>query len=140
MRWIAGVADYLLDTNVVIALLAERSRKLQSRLAVVPVERLRLSTIVIAELRFGASKSRNVERAHAALDILAAEISLLDFDAGAARAYGEIRAALESTGATIGPMDLLIAAQAVAHGLTLVSDNQREFKRVPRLRTVNWIR
>jgi tRNA(fMet)-specific endonuclease VapC len=133
-------ADYLLDTNILIAILRGEPRALLNRISGLATHRLHLSSIVSAELRAGAEKS---ERRTATLSTLAdmtADMSLIAFDDGDAIVYGRIRAALERKGESIGPMDLLIAAQAVARGLVLVTDNLREFRRVPGLKCENWMR
>ena len=131
---------YLLDTCMVIAALKGEPRALLNRLAALAPSRLFLSSLVHAELRFGAEKSQRSAQALASLDVLVRGFAPLPFDAGAAVAYGQIRAALERKGKVIGPMDMLIAAQAVSAGLVLVSDNLREFRRVPGLQCENWMR
>jgi tRNA(fMet)-specific endonuclease VapC len=131
---------YLLDSNVVIAALAGAPRALLSRLAQVAPARLHLSALVLAELLTGAEKSAHPARTRAALSELTASMAALPFDADAADAYGRIRAALERKGRPIGPMDMLIAAQALSRGLTLVTANLREFRRVPGLACENWLR
>lgn len=131
---------YLLDSNVLIAAIKGTHRPLLNRLASLASSRLFLSSLVEAELLYGAERSRHGAQARAALDIVTAGMEPLPFDADDARAYGRIRAALERKGASIGPMDLLIAAQAVARDLVLVTDNLREFRRVPGLGCENWLR
>lgn len=133
-------AEYLLDTNIISAIMRGEPRALLNRMTGMAVNRLHLSSIVLAELRSGAERSPI--RAELLADI--AEISngmpALPFDDEAAVAYGRIRTALEPKGGLIGAMDMLIAAQAVAYGLVLVTDNVREFKRVPGLSVENWVR
>ncbi len=131
---------YLLDSDVVIAALVGGSRRLLSRLAQVAPARLHLSALVLAELLSGADKSADPTRARAALSELTASMIALPFDAGAADAYGRIRAALERKGRPLGPMDMLIAAQAFSRGLIMVTANLREFRRVPGLACENWMR
>jgi tRNA(fMet)-specific endonuclease VapC len=97
------------------------------------------SIIVAAELRFGAAKSgrrRLVNR----VEELLRTLEVLAFDAPSDMAYGKVRAQLEQAGRTIGPNDMLIAAHALSLGLTLVTDNQREFSRVQGLTVENWLR
>jgi tRNA(fMet)-specific endonuclease VapC len=103
-------------------------------------EELATSSVVAAELRYGAEKSRQPARNHARLDLLLAEITVLDFDLPSASAYGSLRAQLEAGGHPIGAHDMLIAAQAIAAGLVLVTDNVREFTRVLGLVVENWRR
>lgn len=133
-------ASYLLDSNIVIAAIKGEPPRLLNRLAGMATNRLCLSSLVEAELLYGAEKSRHGTQARAALDSVTAGMEPLPFDAGDARAYGRLRAALERKGASIGPMNLLIAAQAVVRDLVLVTDNLREFRRVPGLRCENWLR
>ena len=133
-------ASYLLDSNVIIAALKGEPRALLNRLAQLAPERLHISAIVLAELTTGAEKSAQPARARAALAELSAVMAPLPFDADAADAYGRIRCSLERKGRSIGPMDLLIAAQALSRDLVLVTDNVREFKRVPGLSCENWMR
>ena len=136
-----AVADiYLLDACVVIAAMKAEPRALFNRLALLAPERLHVSAIALCELLTGAGKSHDAARQKAGVAELAAAMTPLPFDAGDALAYARIRTALERKGVTIGPTDLLLAAQAVARGLVLVSDNVREFRRVPGLRCENWLR
>lgn len=133
-------ASWLLDSNIVIAAIKGTHRPLLNRLAGLAPTRLLLSSLVEAELLYGAEKSRHATQARTALDIVTAGMAPLAFDPSAASAYARIRTALERKGASIAPMDMLIAAQAVAHDLVLVTDNLREFRRVPGLRCENWLR
>ncbi len=133
-------AFFLLDTNIVIAALKGEPRALLNRLTVLAPSRLYLSTIVLGELLTGAAKSQDPASRHAAIQTLTRGMQPLPFDAAAAQAYGTIRTLLERKGQAIGPMDLLIAAQAVSAGLVLITDNLREFKRVPGLHCENWLR
>lgn len=129
---------YLLDTNVCIDYLTGRHPTVGARLRSESPDDVCTSSIVAAELRYGADRSRRPAENHAALDRLFAGLSTLDFDSEAARVYGRVRAALEASGGPIGPNDMLIAAHAVARGLTLVTDNERELSRVADLVVVNW--
>lgn len=133
-------AAYLLDTNILSAALRGEPRALLNRLAGITPSRLRLSSIVLAELTFGAELGTRKAATLAALADLTMGMAAVPFDNDCTAAYGRIRAALERKVAVIGPMDMLIAAQAVSNGLVLVSDNLREFRRVPSLQCENWIR
>lgn len=133
-------ASYLLDTNILSAALRGEPKVLLSRLVGLAPSRLHLSSIVLAELAAGAELSKRKAATRAAVAEMTAGMAVLPFDADCATAYGRIRAALERKGALIGPMDMLIAAQAVSAGLVLVTDNLREFKRVPGLQCENWMR
>ena len=128
--------QYLLDTNACIALFNETSPTLSAQVRRhVPAE-IGLPAPVLYELYYGAYKSRRVERNVGLLDHIGFEI--VAFDAADARVAGEIRSRLEGIGRPIGPYDLLIAGQALARGLVLVTANTREFERVEGLRCENW--
>lgn len=133
-------ASYLLDTNTIVAAIKGEPRALLNRIANLAPSRLYLSALVYAELQYGAEKSWHGAKARVALDVIAQGFERLSFDTDDAVAYGHIRATMERKGQAIGPMDCLIAAQAIARSLVLVSDNLREFRRVPDLRCENWLR
>jgi tRNA(fMet)-specific endonuclease VapC len=127
---------FLLDTNAVIAVLNDPAGPVSQRLRrCLPVD-IGLSSIVMHELYFGAFKSQRLERNLAIVDGLRFEV--VPFDQDDARRAGEIRAALSPQGIPIGGYDVLIAGQASARGLTLVSRNLREFQRVEHLQVENW--
>jgi len=128
---------YLLDTDTCIYIINERPRRVLDRFAAHAVGDLGISTITASELAYGVAKSRSA-RNRAALEGFLLPLEVVHYDLNAALAYGDIRAALERTGATIGPLDTLIAAHAVSLGVVLVTNNQREFRRVPGLRCENW--
>jgi tRNA(fMet)-specific endonuclease VapC len=129
---------YALDTNVCVDYLNGTFPKVAARLLGSRVEDLSVSSVVVAELRYGAERSRRPRENHARLDVLLSELRCLPFDDEAARAFGEVRAHLEKRGHPIGPYDMQIAAHAIALDLTLVTDNVREFKRVRGLKIENW--
>jgi tRNA(fMet)-specific endonuclease VapC len=129
---------YLLDTNVCVDYLTGRFPHVQRRIQSLEPGDLCLSSIVVAELRYGADKSAKVRRNHKLLDVLTDEIPCRDFDIDAAAVYGKVRASLEKRGKPIGPNDMLIASHALSLGLVLVTDNVAEFKRVEGLKLQNW--
>lgn len=129
---------YLLDTNVCVDFLNRRYPSVTERIRISSPEDLCLSSVVVAELRYEADRSERRGENHERLDVLTAEIQCLDFDLAAARVYGSIRAALEAEGAPIGPYDMMIAAHALSQGLILVTDNEREFRRISELEVENW--
>jgi len=128
----------VLDTNVCVWLIRQRPPQILARLREASREGVAISAIALAELEFGAARSSQPERAWAALEHFTAPFEILPFGASATRAYGRLRSYLQKRGMPIGPMDMLIAAQAVSLGLTLVTNNLREFSRVPGLRTEDW--
>jgi tRNA(fMet)-specific endonuclease VapC len=129
---------YLLDTNVWVDYLNQRFPNVSARIVALGPRKLLLSSVVLAELRYGADKSGDPRRNHARIDILEADVARLDFDETAALAFGQLRVALEAQGTPIGAYDMLIAGQALSRDLILVTDNLREFSRVPGLQTENW--
>lgn len=131
---------YLLDTNVCIDYLNGRHPSVVARVQRAAPEDLRVSSVVVAELRYGADRSQRPKANHARLDALAGEIECLDFDLKAATCYGRVRAGLEAKGRPIGPNDMLIAAHALSRKLVLVTDNVAEFRRVKGLKVANWRR
>ena len=129
---------YMLDTNIVIHVIKRR-----------PVElvdtfnhhhgRLAISSITLAELLYGAEKSLHQAKNLKAIEDFTSRLQVISYDSAAAAHYGQIRALLEEKGTLIGPNNLHIAAHARSRGMTLVSNNLREFKRVPGLLQENWI-
>ena len=129
---------WLLDTNVCIAVIRRRPESALRRLRGKQVGQVGLSTITLAELEFGAAKSQQPARARAALREFLLPLEVVPFDEAAADAYGTVRAAMEKKGRPIGPLDTLIAAHALALGTVLVTNNTREFRRVPGLSVEDW--
>jgi tRNA(fMet)-specific endonuclease VapC len=132
------VISHVLDTNAVIALIGRRSDALVSRVFHSPQGTIGMPSVVAYELYFGAQKSARVQHNLETLRLLMADFPILDFDQNDAFVAGEIRAALAAKGTPIGPYDLLIAGQAKARGLTLVTNNVGEFNRVEKLRVEVW--
>ena len=130
---------FLLDTNIVSHLVRNPRGVAAKRIAEVGEPRICTSVIVAAELRYGAAK-KGSPRLSRQLDLVLGALDVLPLDTPADRTYGELRATLEKRGCLIGPNDLLIASQALAHGFTLVTDNTEEFARVEGLSLDNWIR
>jgi tRNA(fMet)-specific endonuclease VapC len=129
---------YLLDTNVCVDYLNGRFPSVTERFRSSAPQDLCISSVVVAELRYGADRSASRHRNHRRLDVLTAEIACVDFDLAAASTYGRVRAALEARGSPIGANDMLIAAHALALGVILVTDNLREFERVEGLEIESW--
>jgi tRNA(fMet)-specific endonuclease VapC len=129
---------YLLDTNTLIAALKGRP-EVRSRLESLPLSAMRLSAIVLGELEFGAEKSAHRERNRTRLATLVQRLELVGVDHDITRHYAKVRAMLERQGTPIGANDTWIAAQALAIKATLVTDNEREFSRVPGLPMENWL-
>jgi tRNA(fMet)-specific endonuclease VapC len=130
---------YMLDTNICIYAIKHRPPEVLDALRHHEAAGLGVSSITVAELEFGAAKSGSA-RNIAALQQFLEPLEIADFDRGAARVYGRLRAQLEAAGTPVGPLDTQIAAQALSLGVTLVSNNVREFERIPDLNLVNWVR
>ena len=130
-----------LDTNAVIDVLNNASSLVRLRIhRTIGMDRpIAISSIVLFELRYGAMKSARPERnVRRIADFLVGPIAVLPFEPGDAEEAGDIRAAVECAGTSIGPYDLLIAAQARRRGALLVTANTREFARVPGLDIEDW--
>lgn len=129
----------MLDTNICIALIARRPDRVVRRFASMEIGSVGISAITLAELQFGVAKSVHVERNREALDQFTLPLVIAPFDENAAKAYGHVRAFLERKGKPIGAADTMIAGHAIALGATLVTNNLREFSRVPGLAAENWL-
>ncbi len=130
---------YLLDTNIVSDLIRNPQGVVAARVADVGDDKICTSIIVAAELRYGALK-RGSARLSAQVEAVLAVLDIMPFEAPADVTYGQTRVRLEQVGTPIGGNDLLIAAQTLALGYTLVTDNLREFERVGGLTCENWLR
>ena len=131
---------YLLDTNICIYLIKKKPVSVVERIRTESINQIGVSSITLAELEHGVSKSAFPERNRIALVEFVTPFRILDFGQSAAHEYGRLRSRLEQAGQVIGPLDLLIAAHAVAENLTLVTNNEREFQRIPNLKIENWVR
>jgi tRNA(fMet)-specific endonuclease VapC len=129
---------YLLDTNIVIYVLKRRPKEVLD-IFNTNASRMAISSITLSELMYGAEKSLNTDKNLEAVEEFVSHLEVLPYDAKASQHYGQIKAALEKKGQIIGENDIHIAAHAISHGLILVSNNVREFKRVPNLALENWV-
>jgi tRNA(fMet)-specific endonuclease VapC len=130
---------WMLDTNICSYILRRRPLSVKARFDEVGADQLGLSSIVLAELYFGAARHPQGERIRAEIDDFAARLMILPWDESAADRYGELRAHLERQGTPIGNMDLMIAAHALSLGAVLISNNTRHFEKVPGLTLENWV-
>jgi tRNA(fMet)-specific endonuclease VapC len=133
------VIKYLLDTNMVVYVIKRRPGE------VIEVfnqnaSRMAISVITLSELLHGAEKSSQPEKNLRVVEDFCSRLEVLDYTAKAAQHYGLIRSGLEKVGQPIGVNDLHIAAHARSEGLVLVTNNEREFKKVPALLIENWIK
>ena len=129
---------YMLDTNICIYAIKHKPEKVFQKLQTVDPQDVYVSSVTYAELVHGVEKSAAVEKNRLALSMLLANIEILDFDVDAADCYGKIRADLEKKGTPIGPLDMMIAGHAMSMGYTVVTNNAKEFSRVPNLKIENW--
>jgi tRNA(fMet)-specific endonuclease VapC len=127
---------YLLDTNAIISLMSEANSKLSKRARQERANDIAIPAVVAHELFYGAFKSQRQGQNVSLIDAL--QFAVLEFDKEDARQAGAIRAFLASRGAPIGPYDVLIAGQAVARNMVLITRNMDEFGRVPGLRAEDW--
>ena len=129
---------YLLDTNICIYLIKKHPSEVLDRFIQHPPQDVAISTITLFELRYGIEKSQYRKRSEQALAKFLLPLNLIDLDSSSAIEAAAIRAQLEKKGMPIGPYDLLIAGLARSRGLTLVTNNTKEFERVVGLRLENW--
>lgn len=112
---------------------------MQKRFESFQIGDLYVSSVTEAELRYGAEKSANPDKNHSNLDRFFLTLPVLNYDRAASREYGKIRLDLEKKGTPIGPYDMLIASHAKSLNLVLVTNNSREFTRIPDLRVEDWV-
>jgi tRNA(fMet)-specific endonuclease VapC len=130
--------NYLIDTNICIYLMNHYPEKVIQKFKQVEVGDIGISTISVSELQYGVSKSVHREKNQKRLREFLAPLEICAYDTTAALAYGDIRQYLERNGRLIGPLDMLIAAHALGHGWTLITNNEDEFKRILKLKVENW--
>jgi tRNA(fMet)-specific endonuclease VapC len=132
-------ARFLLDTNIVSDLVRNPQGRAATKITALGEYAIATSIIVAAELRYGAIKKGSA-RLSRQLETILSALEVIAFEAPADATYGNVRASLEAAGAPIGGNDLLIAAQALALDMVLVTNNEREFRRVDGLRVENWLK
>jgi tRNA(fMet)-specific endonuclease VapC len=130
--------NYLLDTNICVLLIRQKSQQVLTKLTSYPITDIGISAITVAELQYGVQKSSRPAQNQQALDQFLLPLTIIPFDENDAVAYGQIRTDLEAQGLPIGALDTLIAAQAVQYNLILVTNNVREFARIPGLALEDW--
>ena len=128
----------LLDTNICIYIINARPPGVLAHFERYRLGDVGISSVVASELAYGVAKSRSV-RNRQALEMFLAPLEVLPFDEGAVWVYGDLRAELERDGRSIDALDTMIAAHALSLDATLVTNNVREFSRVPRLNLDNWV-
>lgn len=129
---------YMLDTNICIYIIKQKPQKVINRFRQAKVSEIGVSSITLSELEYGVIKSANPEQNKLALTQFVAPIEIPAYDDAAAQHYGRVRAYLERQGTPIGSLDLLIAAHALSLNAVLITNNEKEFKRVSKLKIENW--
>jgi tRNA(fMet)-specific endonuclease VapC len=130
---------YMLDTNICIYIIKRKTPDVIKRLKQRQISQVGISSITLSELEYGVAKSSKPEKNQFALAQFLAPMEILPYGDEAAQQYGRLRAFLEKQGTPIGSLDLLIAAHALSIGCILVTNNEKEFSRVPNLRIENWV-
>jgi tRNA(fMet)-specific endonuclease VapC len=130
---------YLIDTNICIYIMNKRPAEAIQKFKRFELGQIGISVITISELQYGVSKSKFRKKNEQRLEEFLRPLEILIYDEIAAGTYGSIRFQLEKDGWPIGPLDLLIAAQAISRKLILVTNNEKEFKRVKNLKVQNWV-
>ena len=131
--------NFLLDTNICIYIIKQKPPEVLQRFNTYQVGDIGISSITVAELEFGVQKSQFPAKNQQALTQFLLPLKIVDFDHSAAIIYGNIRAILEKQGTPIGSLDTLIAAHALSLQTTLITNNVKEFSRVPNLPLDNWV-
>lgn len=129
---------YLLDTNICIYIIKKKPQKVLEKFKQLSSGSIVISAVSVAELEYDVYKSQQIERNNKALQEFLLPLEIIPFDQKSTNIYGKIRARLEKQGKIIGGMDLLIASQALAFNLILVTNNINEFERLSELMIENW--
>jgi len=130
---------YLLDTNICIYIINKKPECVIKKFENLTPDEIKISTITVAELEYGVSKSKKHDQNRSALRNFLSTFEIITFDTKDAEIYGIIRSDLENRGEPIGPYDMQLAAQALARDLVLVSNNTNEFNRINKLKLENWV-
>lgn len=129
----------MMDTNICIAIIKQKPKDILQKFSAYKIGDICISSVTLAELRYGVAKSQFKEKNQAALDEFILPLEVADFDESATMYYGTIRATLEKQGIPIGPLDTMIGAQALSLNVTLVTNNTKEFSRIKGLKLIDWL-
>jgi tRNA(fMet)-specific endonuclease VapC len=129
----------MLDTNICIAIIKQKPKDILQKFNAYQVGDICISSVTLAELRYGVAKSQYQEKNQAALDEFILPLEVAGFDEAAALYYGTLGASLEKQGLPIGSLDTMIGAHALSLNVTLVTNNSREFDRIEGLKLLDWI-
>ena len=130
---------YLLDTNICIYIINKQPKNVLKKILTLNPQDIKISSISVAELEYGAAKSKRRDQNRSALRNFLSSFEIIPFDTRDAEIFGIIRAELEHQGSPIGPYDMQLAAQALARDLTFITNNTAEFKRIAKLKLENWV-
>ena len=130
---------FLLDTNICIYIIKRQPPQVLDKFRTLDLSDVGISSITVAELEYGAYKSQQTDRNRVAFNQFLMPLEIVPFDERATQNYGQLRSQLERQGIVIGSMDMLIASQALSLGLILVTNNVKEFSRIPDLVVENWV-
>ena len=128
----------MLDTNTCIYIIKRKPPSVIERFMQTAISQIGISSITLSELLYGVSKSSKPEQNQIALSQFVAPLEIMPYGDDAAQSYGDLRAGLEKQGAPIGSLDMLIAAHAISLNSILVTNNEKEFVRIPNLKIDNW--
>ena len=131
---------YLIDTNICIYVMNQHPAEVIKKFRQINVGDIGVSSITVSELQYGVSKSRHKEMNQQRLNEFLFPMRILAFDENAAKCYGDIRYQLEKKGQIIGSLDLLIVAHAISEKLIIVTNNDKEFRRIKNLTVENWVK
>ncbi len=129
---------FMLDTNICIYIIKRKPSEIIERFKQTAISQIGISSITLSELFYGASKSSKPVQNRLALAQFIAPLEVLPYGDEAARSYGDLRASLEKQGTPIGSLDMLIAAHALSTACILITNNEKEFLRIPDLKIENW--
>ncbi len=130
---------FLIDTNICIYIMNDHPPQVIQKFREIGVGNICISSITVSELQYGACKSKHIKKNMKRLDEFLSPFEIISYDESASRYYGKIRSHLEKQGNVIGPLDMLIAAHALSEKLTVITNNEKEFKRVKGLKVEKWV-
>lgn len=131
---------YMLDTNTCIYIIKRKPSAVLDRFRRTKISQIGISSITLSELSYGVSKSSKPEQNQIALAQFIAPLEIMSYSHESAQYYGDLRAYLEKQGTPIGSLDMLIAAHALSIDCILVTNNEKEFNRIPKLKIENWVK
>lgn len=130
---------FLIDTNICIYIINNHPPEVVQKFRDIGVGNICISSITVSELQYGACESTQIKKNLIRLEEFLSPFEIISYDENASKYYGQIRSYLEKQGNVIGPLDMLIAAHALSENLTLITNNEKEFKRVKSLDFENWV-